>query len=237
MRSSHLIAFFALWAVTTSTLVYVLTLRDPITHAVVSMAMGLLALWVGIGGALSWRLRERLKVLFARLPGPWQAKFVGFCTLLALVEEAVTTTMTNLAPLFGVPVGRAYITASASYLDVVLCHSVVVFVPMFAAWAWMLSRWRFHPNAVFILFGLTGTLAEATTFGLQNLGAAGFWVMVYGLMVYLPAYSVPADRPARDPRPRHFLVALLLPPLWVPLTAWPLWLSDHPRTHFPPIQP
>jgi hypothetical protein len=53
---------------------------------------------------------------------------VLFCTLLALAEEAVTTTMTNLAPLFGVKMGEVAITASANYIEVVTQHSVIVFV-------------------------------------------------------------------------------------------------------------
>lgn len=54
----------------------------------------------------------------------WKKKFVVFATVLALIEEAITTTMTNLAPLFGVEIGEAYITASTNYVDVVLFHSV-----------------------------------------------------------------------------------------------------------------
>ena len=116
---------------------------------------------------------------------------------MALLEEAVTTTMTNLAPVLGVAIGQAYITASANYLDVVLGHSVIVFVPMFAAWAWLLSRYDFRPAEVFLLFGLTGTLAEAGTFGPQMLAMAGVWVWVYGLMVWLPAYALPRQPAGR----------------------------------------
>ena len=39
--------------------------------------------------------------------------------------------MTNCAPLFGVEMGEVYITASGNDMDVVLFHSVVVFVPQF----------------------------------------------------------------------------------------------------------
>jgi hypothetical protein len=38
-------------------------------------------------------------------------------TALALMEEAITSSMTNLAPLFGVKIGEAYITASTNYFD------------------------------------------------------------------------------------------------------------------------
>lgn len=67
------------------------------------------------------------------------------------------------APLLQVEpsIGKAYITASANYLEVVCFHSVVMFIPLFIAWACILSRYQFRPFAVFLLFGLTGTLAEA----------------------------------------------------------------------------
>ena len=45
---------------------------------------------------------------------------------------------------------EAHITASTNYFTVVCFHSVVVFVPMFIAWAWMLSRWRFSPLKVLL---------------------------------------------------------------------------------------
>jgi len=57
-------------------------------------------------------------------------------------------------------------------------HSVVVFVPMFIAWAWMLSRWDFSPLKVLLLFGITGSLAEASINLTSLIG--GFWVFVYG---------------------------------------------------------
>ena len=131
-------------------------------------------------------------------------------------------------------VGQAYITASANYFDVVLYHSVVVFVPMFIGWAVMLWRWRFSPFAVFVLFGLTGLLAETITFGPQNLGNFAFWIFVYGLMAWLPAYCVPADRPARPPRWWTYPLAVVIPFLFLPLMAvlapW-LWLTPkHPRS-------
>ena len=174
------------------------------------------------------------------LPGWWPVKFVVFCTVLALFEEAITTTLTNMAPFFGVPVGKAYITASANYLDVVCFHSVIVFVPWFVGWAWMLSRWDFHRTLVFLLFGLTGTLAE-TGLMPQKLGEVGMWVFVYGLMVYLPAYSLPADRGARRPRWWAYPLAVVLPLLFMVLLLpygliKPYLHPDPSNIHFPPIQ-
>lgn len=161
--------------------------------------------------------------------------------MLALVEEAVTTGMTNVAPWLGVPLGAAYITASANYLDVVLYHSVVVFVPMFIGWAVLLRWWRFAPGAVFVLFGITGTLAETLSFGPQNLINAGFWIWVYGLMVWLPAYCLP-PRPNAQPPPLYaYPLAVVWPIAFLPLLAvlapW-LWLTaKHPPIHFPPMVP
>jgi hypothetical protein len=134
-------------------------------------------------------------------------------------------------------VGAAYITASANYLDVVCRHSVVAFVPMFAGWAVMLRYYDFSPNAVFLLFGLTGVLAELMFGGAQALIGFGLWIFVYGLMVYLPAYAVPSDRGARRPRVWHYALAVLLPigcAIPVALAVRAL----HPVSiHFPPIPP
>jgi hypothetical protein len=148
--------------------------------------------------------------------------------------------MTNLAPLFGFKVGEVYITASANYFDVVALHSVVMFIPMFVGWAVLLWRYDFSPFAVFVLFGLTGTLAEMS-FGPQHALEFGMWIFVYGLMVFLPAYSVPRDRRARTPRWWHYPLAVFIPFLFLPLVPLPLLrgllFPNHPNIHFPPITP
>jgi hypothetical protein len=229
----------AAWMVLVSSVVLAVTWRNPVQRAVIGMAWGLILLWIGGCGLAMWRLRDLGCRLAAGLRLPWMLKFVLGCTALALVEEAITTLMTNCAPLFGVSLGQAYITASANYFDVVLYHSVVVFVPLFTGWAVMLRWWRFSPFAVFVLFGLTGTLCETLSFGPQNLGNFAFWMFVYGLMVWLPAHWAPAERLARKPRWWTYPLAVVLPflfmPLLVLLAPW-LWLtSKHPTIHFPPI--
>lgn len=168
-------------------------------------------------------------------------KFVVFCTLLALAEEVVTVSMTNLAPLFGLKVGEAYVTASANYFDVVYFHSVIMFVPLFIGWAWMLKRWDFHPTFVFLLFGLTGSLAEIGES--HQFLTVGMWVFVYGLMIYFPAYSLPEaeTRGARPPRWWWYPVAIFLPLPFVILFA-PIYIMNghfHPsniKIHFPPMR-
>ncbi|HUU11041.1 MAG TPA: hypothetical protein VM431_10950 [Phycisphaerae bacterium] len=141
---------------------------------------------------------------------------------MALLEEAVTTGLTNLAPVFGGVTDAARITASKNYLEVVCLHSVVVFVPAFIGWAVILRFIDFSPAEVMLLFGLSGWLAEWMTFGPQNIGMVGMWVYVYGLMVWLPARTVPPDRGARPARWWMWPLAVVLPFFlgvvpWVPV--------------------
>jgi hypothetical protein len=138
---------------------------------------------------------------------------------------------------FGVPLGAAYITASADYFDVVCLHSVVVFIPMFIGWAFLLQRYDFSPNMVFLLFGLTGVVVEGIYSGGQRFAEFGLWIFVYGLMVYLPAYCLPTERGAKTPHGWHYALAVFLPIIFaLPVTA--VVGSIHPvNVHFPPIQP
>jgi hypothetical protein len=228
------------WLLISTGLVTVAVWAKPNHRAVLAMAWGLIALWIMAGGSLMYAFRDQVRARFQASRLDWRIQFVLFATLLALIEEAITTTMTNLAPWFGVEIGQAYITASANYLDVVGLHSVVMFVGMFVGWALLLWRWRFTPFHVFVLFGITGLLAESLTFGLQNLTQFALWILVYGLMVYLPAYCVPPDRAARPVRWWHFPLAAVLPLFCVPLSPFPwirfLFFQGHPDIHFPPIQ-
>jgi hypothetical protein len=219
-------------------LVYLFTRGNRIAQAVLGMGLGLILLWIILCGFGMYLFRDRIRSLVQRIPVHWQVKFVVLGILMALLEEAITTGMTNLAPLFGVKVGEAYITASSNYLDVVLRHSVIVFIPWFIAWAWLLKRYAFSPFWVFLLFGLDGLLAESLTFGWQHLNEFALWIPVYGLMVYLPAYTVPAERGAKPPNLWHGLLAFALPFVigipWAALVG--LILRGHPSIHFPPIQ-
>ncbi|HSB91423.1 MAG TPA: hypothetical protein VLD63_15510 [Anaerolineales bacterium] len=218
MRSSTLIRLFGVLAglqfLFAVFAFVVLTAADPIAHARIGMGLGLYLFWIMLGGMVMLAGRGPIATFVQTVRLGWRVKFVLFCTLLAMAEEAVAVAMTNAAPLFGLKIGEAYITASANYWDVILGHSVIVFVPMFIAWAWLLGRYRFTPNQVFLLFGLTGTLAEAT-YGPQHLLEIGMWMFVYGLMVYLPAYSVPQDRQGRDARWFHYPLAVVVPFLFL----------------------
>jgi hypothetical protein len=201
-------------------------------RAIILMADGMIVLWIIVGGSLTPVLRKRLVPRLAAIPMGWRVRFVLFCTVMALVEEAITTSMTNLAPLLGTTPEEAHITASTNYFKVVCFHSVVMFVPMFVAWAWMLSRWDFSPLKVLLLFGLTGSIAEAGINPTSLIG--GFWVFVYGLMVYLPACTVPRDRPAKRPRWWHYPMAVILPFPFVVLAAPVILLREWLGVQFLP---
>ena len=199
-------------------------------HAIFLMAMGLILLWVVLGGLLTWRFRNRVRAWMLRQPGSGPLKFVLLATALVLIEEAITTTMTNLAPEFGSQIGVAYITASTNYLLVIGFSSVVVIAPAFIAWGILLPRYDFTPLEVFLLFGLLGTTGEASLSPSALIG--GFWFFVYGLMVYLPAYSLPTHRGAITPRWFHYVLGYLVPlafqiPFVVLANLGRAWLHVH----------
>ncbi len=199
---------------------------DPEVFAIVKMAWGLIFLWVGVGGCLMYKFRATVRQYVLRLPFPWPVTFVVFATILALLEEAIAVAMTNLAPVFGVPLGTAFITASTNYFEVIFFHSVIVFIPLFIAWTWILSRYRFSPFAVFLIFGLVGIVGESTIAGPVN-AIIGFaqWIFVYGLMVYLPAYCLPERPLARTVSWYHHLLAfpatfIIAAPLLIPIAIF-----------------
>lgn len=223
VNAAGLLKAIGVYSLVVISLISVLVLTSDAGHnqkAIIKMALGLIVVWILLGGALMVRFRDSVRTLVLGIPLPWQLKFPLFCTLLALLEEVVTVTMTNLAPAFGGEVGLAFITASPNYLHTVLFHSVVVFIPMFLVWTVLLHFFDFPPLHVLLLFGLTGSLAEMSMSPTNIL--AGFWFFVYGLMVYLPAYSLPHRNSARVPAwwayPLAVIAPLLSPILLLPLT-------------------
>ncbi|HLJ55495.1 MAG TPA: hypothetical protein VKT77_10690 [Chthonomonadaceae bacterium] len=232
------------WLGLTTSAVLALSLRSPVHRAVICMATGMILLWIVLGGALMVRFRAPIVTWVRAIPLDWRLKFVLFCTVLAMTEEAITTLMTNAAPLFGVRYGQAYITASGNYLDVITLHSVSIFVSLFVGWAVILWRRAFSPFAVFVLFGITGTLAEMAFGGPQHILEYAMWSYVYGLMVWLPACAVPQERGALPPRWWHYPLAVFAPFLFIVL--FPLagiitvvatrGHGGHPSIHFPPLR-
>jgi hypothetical protein len=194
---------------------------DPHARARVLMGFFLVLFWCLGFGLLSYYKRDQFKRLFTAIRMPWQIKFIVCAIVLAMLEEVVTVSLTNAAPLLGSQTGKAMVTVSTNYAEVVFLNSVwPVFVPWILAWAVLLSRYDFPANHVFLLFGLLGSIAE-THFGISAL-IAGFWFFVYGLMVYLPAYSLP-PRKTVPPRWWHYGYALLLPFLF--MLPWGLFYA------------
>lgn len=227
--------------VVTTALLFFGNIDKPPARAIFGMAGGLIFFWVYVGGSLMYHFREPIRAFVLRLPGDWRKKFILFATLLALIEEAIAVGMTNIAPVFGVNVGEAYITASANYVDVVTLHSVIIFIPLFFGFACLLGRYNFSPFSMFVLFGTMGTICEALFAG--NLGVLlqfYQWLFIYGLMIYLPAYSIPQERGAQPPRWWHYFIALpyafIVAFPFIAIIAFAInGVLHHPSIHFPPI--
>jgi hypothetical protein len=211
--------------------------EDPQLRALAGMAGGLSLFWIGGCGLISLFGRDSIRQVVQRIPLPLGVTFFVFVTILAMVEEAIATLMTNCAPLFGVRVGEVYITASADYLDVILYHSVIVFLGQFATWAALLSRYAFSPFSVFLLYGLTGFINETLFGGLQPLALAQ-WILIYGLMIYLPAYCYPQRSGRLAVSWWHYPLAVMLPIAGaVPLVLLMQFViaPGHPSIHFTPM--
>jgi hypothetical protein len=224
-------------AVYAGVLVVIFPDSQPNTRATILMTLGLIISWVVVGGILMRVLRDPLRSFFQTIKFDPRIAFVLLATCLALIEELITTTLTNLAPTFGVNIGDAYITASSNYLDVVCFHSVSVFIPMFICWAFLINRYSFDPNAVFLLFGATGVAAEMMYGGSQALLGFGLWVFVYGLMVYLPAYVFRTERKTKQPHWWHYAAAILLPLVFAIPVAIVIGFAHPMRVHFLPMRP
>jgi hypothetical protein len=227
------------WLLSTTMLGTLMLGHKPVYRALFGMLWGLILLWILGVGWLTLRYREAVRKRVQYLNISLWLLFTLFATVMALIEEAVTVSMTNLAPLFGVKVGEAYITASANYFDVVAMHSVIVIVPQFAAWGWLLTRYAFRPFQVFLLFGLTGICDEAMFGGPMAFVMFAQWIFVYGLMVYLPAYCLPPNPRTRPVPWWLYPVAVLLPifaavPFVLLMTR--VIAPNHPSIHFPPLR-
>lgn len=212
---------------------------NPLLRAAIGMTWGVVVFWIAVCGGIMLRFREQIRNKVLKIRMQWQIKFVLFVTLLALLEEVITTTMTNLAPIFGVKIGEVDFTASTNFFDVVFFHSVIMFVGPFVFWALALKRYDIRPFAAFLIFGISGVFAEVLFGGLPNLLDFEYWIFVYGLMIYLPVYSLPSaeERGARPTRWYHKMLMVFLPALFIPLFAWIPAVVDpgHPQpTHFLP---
>lgn len=207
--------------------------------AMAKMTSGLIVLWIFVGGGLMYRFRDSIRARVLASPWSWKKKFVIFATLMACLEEVVTVSMTNLATVFGSSPEIAHITASTNYFDTILFHSVIVFIPYFIVLAYViLPRYDFKPFGTFLAFGVVGTVGEAIFAGNFSV-FIGFpmWAFVYGLMVYLPMYSLPENRGTRPVNFFHYIALgpalfLMSLPLIVPIVGIITGILDHPSVHY-----
>lgn len=231
------VALLLVWQYALTTFLMLAAASQPKLGVLAKMLWGINLLWILGFGGLSLVLRRRATIVGARLEGYRWAAFLAGATTLALIEEAITTAMTNCAPMFGAQLGEVYVTASADYLDVVLLHSVVVLIPQFAAWGAILKHYAAPPFAVFLCYGVTGFLNEALFAGPNPLLLAQ-WILIYGVMVYLPAHLFQKHSGRRRFAWYCYPVAVLLPiAASIPMVAL-LHLviaPGHPRVHFPPM--
>jgi hypothetical protein len=231
-----------IWLIVSTSLNTVIFWWNPKARAALGMVWGVIICWILICGSLMYYFREPIRKIVLKIGLPWQIKFVLFVTLLALLEEIITTGMTNLAPFLGVKIGEVYITASTNFFDVIFFHSVIAFIGPFIFWMLALKRYDFSPFSVFLIWGISGTLAEVSLGGIQHFLEFGFWIFVYGLMIFLPTYSLPLaeERKARQPKFFHYILMIFLPFIFVPLFVWIPKVIDrgHPQpSHFPPMEP
>lgn len=187
-------------------LVWIDSQGNPISQAIIGMGIVLMIVWMGAFGIIQILTKQYLPHIKRNV----LIKFALLATVMILIEEAITTSITNLAePLFNVSSSDAYITASTNYLEVILSHSVVVFIPMFICWGYILKKYDFSYLWVYVLFGITGTLSETLSFGMSNLVAIGFWMNIYGLIIYLPAYLVRVENRIKPPIWLYFVMIIL----------------------------
>lgn len=204
----------------------------PNSRTVILMGATLFAFWVLVGGMLQmYALKNHREKLETVRESPVRY-FVLFAIVLACIEEAIAVLITNLAPLYGAQIGEAYITASTNYFTTISLHSVIVFIPMFLVLGIFLKRYTISPFQTLVLFGFVGVIAETTFAGTQALFNAPFWILVYGLMVYLPAY-VFSHSQRRNMTWFLYPVLVVLVTASALLTAWIPMVLNVPRTEFP----
>ena len=209
---SYAVVALGLWSIAFLTAVSLAIIGSDASandQAIIKMALCLVIVWVIMCGGAMHLFRDRFATFSRSVPIGWKVKFFVSVSVLMLVEEAIATSITNLAPAFGGTFGEAYITASSNFITVIVFHSVVMFVPFILIWIYLLTRYDFTVVQVFLLFGLLGTIAESFLSPIALV--SGFWFFIYGLMIYLPAYALPKRANLKRPTLLAYGIAIILP--------------------------
>jgi hypothetical protein len=100
----HLLILLASWGVLSTTAVAAFILSkdpDPDHRAIIKIATRLILVWCVLGGLVMYRFRDGFNAWATRIPLGWRTRFVVLCIIFAMLEGAVTTGLTNMAPLLG----------------------------------------------------------------------------------------------------------------------------------------
>lgn len=206
---SKSIKFFIVWTVFVLFLLTFISIKNPAILASAKMLWLLAIMWIGVFGSLSYLFKNKFTSWISKTSNPGKI-FVLLSTLFVLIEEAIATFISNLNIQLGGTIETKLLTASTNYFEVILFHSVVAIIPMLIVWSIILKRYSFRPIEVMILFGISGILAEFIFGGFMPVVMGGFWILVYGLMVYLPAYAFEYTE-RQKPKIWHFLMAIIFP--------------------------
>ncbi len=226
------VLFFVLYSFVFLLLLILYFKNDHISRATILMSLGLFLIWVCMGGLaqLVYLKRNYTSLTLSRKCPV--LLFTCFATILSLAEEATATFMTNLVIQFGGTVGQSFITASNNFFHVIFFHSVVIFIPMFFTLGVILKKYDIPPFKAALLFGCVGTIGEFTLSGSAIFINTPFWVLIYGLMVYLPAhFFVRAER--KKVRFLFYFIFIISITLSAVSTFWfPVLIDNNQSRHF-----
>lgn len=185
-------------------------LPDP--RAAIVMQWGSFIIWVVIMGFfLAPSIASFVSGLVKSFGFGQKSIFIVGATALALIEEAVAIFLNNNVSTSLSTSSGTILTATRNYFELVTQKSVVVFIPMFIVWAYLLKNKHYSAEEAFLYFGLTGILAEFWFMpGPLIFIAGGFWMLVYGAMVYAPAVLLVGKKEKFDFSFRRAIFAIFL---------------------------
>jgi len=180
-----LIMWLGVWLVLSTSVLTFFVRDDLLKLTAVKMLWCLIIFWIFLGGSLIYLFRNLFWRYYLKITWPFWIKFTVFATIFFLIEEFIAVSINNY--FYPITKGAVMLTASTNYWEVVSQHSVVVFVPIFIIFSLFIKFFKLSPQKSFLCFGIIGTLAEVSIGGLTSLLQFAMWILVYGLIVYLPS--------------------------------------------------
>ncbi len=180
-----LIMYLGVWLVFSTSVLTFLIQDNLLQLTAVKMLWCLIIFWVFLCGSIIYFSRNLFWKYYLKITWPFWIKFTTFATLFFLIEEAIATAINYY--FYPITKGMVMLTASTNYLEVIMKHSVFVFIPIFIIFSIFIKSFKLNPTKSFLYFGIVGTLAEISIGGLTSLLQFAMWIFVYGLIVYLPS--------------------------------------------------